>query len=107
MATAGRPPSRRLGVHVRRAELHPRDVAHPQHRPVRIGADDDVAELLGRGQPALGLDVELELLVVRDRRAPMRPTGACTFCAWIAPTTSDGVRLRLISRSTSNQMRME
>ncbi len=40
-------------------------------------------------------------------RAPMRPTGACTFCAWMACTTSDGARLRLDSRWVSNQMRIE
>jgi hypothetical protein len=40
-------------------------------------------------------------------RAPMRPTGACTFCAWMALTTSDGDRLRLVSRWVSNQIRIE
>ena len=56
-----------LAIEVRGAEIGPGDVAEPQHRSVRIGADDDVLELGDRGQPALGLDVELELLVVRDR----------------------------------------
>jgi hypothetical protein len=37
----------------------------------------------------------------------MRPTGACTFCDWIACTTSDGARFRLVSRWVSNQMRIE
>ena len=37
----------------------------------------------------------------------MRPTGATTFCAWIAFTTSAGVRLRLVRRWLSNQMRIE
>ena len=40
-------------------------------------------------------------------RAPMRPTGACTFCCWIAAMMSDGARFRLISRFMSNQMRIE
>jgi hypothetical protein len=40
-------------------------------------------------------------------RAPMRPTGAITFCAWIAAMTSDGVNCRLDSRWASNQMRIE
>ncbi len=43
------------------AELDPADVAHADVGAVRVGADDDVLELLGLGQPALGLDVELEL----------------------------------------------
>ncbi len=40
-------------------------------------------------------------------REPIRPTGAWTFCDWIACTTSDGARLRLVSRWVSNQMRIE
>ncbi len=40
-------------------------------------------------------------------RAPMRPTGACTFCCWIAWMMSDGTRLRAFSRSMSNQIRIE
>ena len=42
-------------------KLDPADVAHADERAVRVGADHDVGELLGLGQPALGLDVELEL----------------------------------------------
>ena len=57
----------RLAVEIGGAELEPRDVAQAQHRSVRIGADDDVLELGDRGQAALGLDVELQLLIVRDR----------------------------------------
>lgn len=40
-------------------------------------------------------------------RAPIRPTGACTLCAWIALITSDGAKLRLVSRCVSNQIRIE
>ena len=40
-------------------------------------------------------------------RAPMRPTGACTFCCWIAAMISDGARFRLVSRVMSNQTRIE
>ena len=36
--------------------------------PSGIGAQDDVGELLRRGQAALRLDGELELLVAGDRR---------------------------------------
>jgi hypothetical protein len=53
-----------LAVEIGGAELDARHVAQPQHRSVRIGADDDVLELGGGAQPTLGLDVELELLVV-------------------------------------------
>ena len=42
-------------------KLDPADVAHAHERAVRVGPDHDVGELLGLGQPALGLDVELEL----------------------------------------------
>ena len=54
-------------VLVLRAELDPGDIAHAQQRAVGIGAQHDVAELLRRRQPALRLDVQLELLVVADR----------------------------------------
>ncbi len=37
----------------------------------------------------------------------MRPTGACTLWALIAEMTSEGARLRLVSRCESNQMRIE
>ena len=40
-------------------------------------------------------------------RAPMRPTGAMTFCAWIAAITSDGVNCKLSRRFVSNQIRIE
>ena len=90
------------------AELDAGDIADAQQRAVGIGAQHDIAKLLGRGQPALRLQVHLELLVVWPiGRAPMRPTGACTFCAWIAAITSDGVNPRLSRRCVSNQMRIE
>ena len=53
----------RLGAH-----FDARDVLDPHHRAVRIGAQDDVGELFRVGEPALGLDVELNLLQVCDRR---------------------------------------
>ena len=49
------------------AEIDPRDVAHAHERAVGIGAHDDAAELLGAGQAALGLDVELKLLIGQRR----------------------------------------
>ena len=49
----------RITVEIGRAQFQLRDVAQPQHGPVRIGAHDDVGELLGRTQAALGLNVEL------------------------------------------------
>ena len=54
-------------VLVLRAELHPGDVAHAQQGAVGVGAQYDIAELLRGRQPALRLDVQLELLVVADR----------------------------------------
>ena len=57
----------RRAVEIGGAQFQPRDVAEAQHRPVRVGADDDLLELGGRGQPPLGLDVELQLLIVGNR----------------------------------------
>ena len=56
-----------LGVHVRRTQLDARDVGQPQHRTVGIGADHDVAELLGGDQASLRLHVELELRRIAGR----------------------------------------
>ena len=78
-----------------------------QHRAVGIGADDDFAELLGRRQPPLGLHVQLELRHVAVGRAPIRPTAACTFCDWMTAMMSAGARFSDVSRSMSNQMRIE
>ena len=55
-------------------KIDPADVAHADIGPVRVGAHDDVLELLGLGQAALGLDVELELGVA-DRLRPDPPHG--------------------------------
>ena len=41
---------------VLRAQLDAGDVAQARHRPVRLGADHDVLELLGRTQPPQGAD---------------------------------------------------
>ena len=57
----------RLDIQDLRPKLEPRHVTHPQHRAVRVGADDDVAEFLRVHQPALGLDIELEGGVLADR----------------------------------------
>ena len=39
--------------------------------------------------------------------APIRPTAAWMFWLWMALTMSCGVRFRLVSRSISNQTRIE
>ena len=39
--------------------------------------------------------------------APMRPTGACTFCDSMALMISEGAMPRLLRCCTSNQMRIE
>ena len=57
----------RLTIEIGGTQLQPRDIAEAQHGPVRVGPDHDIGEFLGRGEPPLGLDVELELLIVRDR----------------------------------------
>ena len=65
----------RRAVEVRRAKLKARDVGKAQHRAVRIGADDDLLEIRDGGQPPLGLDIELQLLVVGDRPRADAPDG--------------------------------
>jgi len=45
-----------------RPQLNPRDIPEPDNRAVRVGADNDVAKLLLRLQPALGPDSVGELL---------------------------------------------
>ena len=63
-----RPPIQaRFAIEIGGAQFHPRDVAQPQHRSIGVRADDDVLELADRAQPALGLDVELQLLLVSNR----------------------------------------
>src|SRR5215469_14986605 len=56
-----------LNVLVLRTEIDPRNVLYSQERPVGIGAQYDVAELLGCRQAALRLHIHLELLVSADR----------------------------------------
>ena len=53
---------------IRGADLDPTDVAHAGHASSTVGFDDDVGELLGRGQPAERFDVDLIGLVARGRR---------------------------------------
>jgi hypothetical protein len=57
----------RVAIEIGGAELHPRDIAQPQHRSVGIGAYHHILEVGRRGQAALGLDVQLQLLLVRYR----------------------------------------
>src|SRR5260221_7178616 len=63
----------RLAVEIGGAQLQPGDVAKPEYRAIRIGAHDYLRELFGGGKPALGLDVQLQLLVVRDRACADAP----------------------------------
>ena len=56
----------RVAIEVRGAEFDPRDILQPQQRAVAVGADHDVLEFLDRRETALGLDVELDLLIVVD-----------------------------------------
>jgi len=51
------------------AQLHPAKVAHLHHGAASVaGAHDDVLELLGVGQAAQGVDLQLERLACRDGR---------------------------------------
>jgi len=63
------------------AHFNASDVADANHGTVGIGTQYDGGELLGPGQPALGLDVDLNLLLVGDRGgadAADRPPGRLT-----------------------------
>src|SRR6516225_7665711 len=53
---------------IRGADLDPTDVADPGHAPPVIRFQDDVGELLGRGQPAERFDIDLVGFVTPDRR---------------------------------------
>src|SRR5262249_47385044 len=53
---------------IRGADLDPTDVADAGHPSSVVGFDDDVGELLGRGQPAERFDVDLISFVTRGRR---------------------------------------
>jgi ATP phosphoribosyltransferase regulatory subunit HisZ len=50
------------------AEIDARDVLDAHDRAVGIGTYDDVLELVGPGQPALGCDCQLKLLILRRGR---------------------------------------
>jgi hypothetical protein len=54
-------------VEVRRPQFHSGNIPQMQHGAVRIGPDHDLLEFRGRCQPALRLNVELQLLVVGNR----------------------------------------
>ena len=74
--TAPSPPLKRARTSsLSRPQLDPGDVANPHERAVRVGADDDGLELLGLGQAALGLDVDLQLGLGHRLRAD--PTDGC------------------------------
>ena len=104
----GRPSKRAVDVRDLGAELDRRDVADAQEGAVGLGAQHDALELGGVGQPALGLEVELEQRVVGHRLG-----------ADPADRRLDVLRLerrddvarasspRLVSRSTSSTMRIE
>ena len=78
----------RLAVEVLRADLDPGDIVDAQHRAVGIGAQHDVAELLGSCSRPCVCTLNWNCWSSLIGRAPMRPTGACTFCARIAAMTS-------------------
>ena len=81
---------------------------HAQHRPVRIRAYDDVAELrLASSAVPWVCTLNWNCVASLVGRAPIRPTAACTFCDWITAMMSAGTRFSATSRSLSNQIRIE
>src|SRR5215831_12684567 len=53
---------------IRGADLDPTDVADPGHAPPAIRFENDVGELLGRGQPAERFDIDLVGFITRGWR---------------------------------------
>ena len=75
------------------ADLDPRDVAQPHGRAVGIGAQDDGAEFIRRGELALDQHQRGDLAGPRVLgSAPMLPEATWAFCAAIALLTSSAVR---------------
>ena len=84
-----------LAVEIGRAEFDPGDVAEAQHGAVRVRAQDDVRGTApGEVSRPWVWMLSWSCCSLEIGRAPIRPTGACTFCAWIASITSLVVRLR-------------
>lgn len=75
MIAAAFPLSRPEKRVVLRAQFDPGHVAHPQHRAVGIGANDNGAEFLRGLQPTLGPHGVGELLAPGDRFAADRARG--------------------------------
>ena len=50
------------------AQIDARHVLDPHNRAVGVGAQDNVLELIGSGQPAFGRDRQLQLLPLRRGR---------------------------------------
>ena len=97
----------RFGILVLRAHFDAGDVADAKDGAVRIGTQHDPAELFRRRQRALGLHIDLELLVVADRPRADATNRRLNVLGLDGLITSDGARLRLVRRWVSNQMRME
>ena len=68
---------------------------------------DDVFELLGVGEPAEGVDRELEGLILGGTGGPPScPATTSTFCPWMAFSTSRVVSPKVCRRFGSSQTRM-
>ena len=57
----------RVTVKIGGAQFELRDIAQSQYRAIRIGPDDDIFKLFDGVQAALGLNIELQLLIIKDR----------------------------------------
>src|ERR1700756_1906064 len=56
-----------IAIEIRSAEFYSGDVTQTQDRSIRVGADDNVFEVLNRVEAPFGLNIKLKLLVVGDR----------------------------------------
>ena len=88
-----------------RAELDAGHVLEVQHRAVGIGAQDDVAEVLGRNQPALRAHGIGKLLAAGTGSPPICPAGLTLFCVCSAVTICGTVTPSLASWSGLTQTR--
>ena len=75
------------------ADLDAADVAQARHAALAVGLQDDVGELLGRGQPAERLHVELIGRFEATGGWFSTPAETWTFCARSAASTSLAFRL--------------
>jgi hypothetical protein len=88
------------------SQFDPRDFLEQDARPVHLGLEHDIAELLAGLEPRARGDRGVEALCRGEGVMPTSPAEICAFCAVSALITSWGISLTAASRVGSSQMRM-